>query len=70
MVRALRCGNFLVKQAQACRMIRGDSKYAFFPAGTNDEIEISLVPRRGRLSFGHGPSTLVGRGSAPLSERT
>ena len=25
--------------------VQGDPRYAFFPAGTTEEIEISLVPR-------------------------
>ena len=34
---------------QVCWMMQGDPQYAFFPAGTNDEREVTLVPRHERV---------------------
>ena len=36
---------FSVDQVQVDWMIPGDPQYAFLPAGTSDEIELTLVPR-------------------------
>ena len=52
MVEALQCTNFLVDQVQVCCMMQGD--YAFFLAGTNDEIEVTLVPRDERVAASDG----------------
>ena len=38
-----------MSKVQIYWMIQGDPEYSFFPAGTNDEIYISLVSRNGRL---------------------
>ena len=45
MVQALQRSYVFVDAVQVCWMMQGDPHYAFLPAGTNDEIEITLVPR-------------------------
>ena len=36
---------FSVEQVQVCWILQGDPQYTFFTAGSNEETEISLVPR-------------------------
>ena len=43
MVRALQTRRFPVGHVQVYWMIQGDRRYAFLPAGTNEEIQIALV---------------------------
>ena len=45
MVEALRRRKFFVDQVRVYWMFQGDPQYAFFPTGTNDDIEITLGPR-------------------------
>ena len=45
MVQAMHRRKFQADQVQVFWMIQGDPQYAFVPTGTNDEIEITLVPR-------------------------
>ena len=44
-VQALQSGGFLVGQVQENWILQGDPQYALVPAGSNEEIEITLVPR-------------------------
>ena len=46
MVQALQSEHFLVDQMQVYQVLQGDPKNAFVPAGSNDEIDFALVPRR------------------------
>ena len=44
-VQAPQSGGFLVGQVQVYWILQGDPQYALVPAGSNEEIEITLVPR-------------------------
>ena len=53
-----------VDQVQVSWMIHGDPQYAFFLAGTNDEIDFAVVPRSERRvahEEGVQPETVFGR---------
>ena len=45
MVEAMESCGFIADQVKVYWMIQGDPQYAFLPAGTNDEIDLTLVPR-------------------------
>ena len=40
--------HFLVDEVQVYWILKGDPQYAFVPAGSNDEIEITLAPKHWR----------------------
>ena len=46
MVQALQSGSFFVDQGQVQWVLQGDPQCAFCPASSNEDIEISLVPRQ------------------------
>ena len=56
MVQALQRRTCLVNHVQVYWIIQGDQRCAFFPNGTNNEIELTLVPR-GVWSVGHNEGT-------------
>ena len=50
MIQALQSKGLLVDQVQVCCILLGDPRYAFVPADSNDEIEITLLVRQWPVS--------------------
>ena len=51
MIQALQSGSFLVDHVEVYRILQSDPRYTVVPAGSNDEIEVSLVLRQWLVSI-------------------